>query len=94
MSGTLTLAAGQVFTGGTSLSDGDTGAIALTEVGTVSFDTAASPPTISDVDITQDAAAHHRRPSARRHSAVWLHPSTERSGHHARRDGRDERRHV
>jgi len=57
MSGTLTLAAGQVFTGGTSLSDGDTGAIALTEVGTVSFDTAASPPTISDVDITQDAAA-------------------------------------
>ncbi len=57
MSGTITLAAGQVFTGGTSLSGGDTGTIALTSVGSVAFDTAVSPPTIADVTITQDAAA-------------------------------------
>ena len=57
MSGTLTLTAGQVFTGGTSLAGGDTGMIALTEVGTVTFNTASSPPTISNVTITKDAAA-------------------------------------
>ena len=56
MSGTLTLAAGQVFTGGTSLSAGDTGQIALTEIGSVTFSSGATP-TISDVTITQDAAA-------------------------------------
>jgi hypothetical protein len=56
MSGTLALTPGQVFTGGASPSAGDAGTIALTQAGTVTFNT-ASPPTISDVTITQDAAA-------------------------------------
>lgn len=53
MSGSLTFTAGQVFTGAASVGSGDTGQLALTEVGNVAF-TATTPPAISQVTITQD----------------------------------------
>ncbi len=56
MSGTLSFAAGQVFIG-SSNTTGATGEIALTQVGSVDFDTTITPPTISDITITQDVAA-------------------------------------
>ncbi len=56
MSETVTLAAGDVFSGGTTTVAGDTGTIALTQVGTVEFSGGPNP-TISNVTITQDAAA-------------------------------------
>ena len=56
MSDTM-ISAGQVFTGGATVGVGDAGKIALTQVGSIDFNTAVSPPTITDVAITQDAAA-------------------------------------
>jgi hypothetical protein len=50
-------AAGQVFSGATVPGASDTGTVALTQVGSVDFDTAVTPPTIADVTITQDANA-------------------------------------
>ncbi len=55
MSGTLSFQAGQVFVG-TTPTAGDTGEVALTEVGNVTFST-LNPPTIANVTITQDIAA-------------------------------------
>jgi hypothetical protein len=55
MSG-VTLQAGEVFSG-TATVGGATGQVALTQVGQVSFNTADTPPQISNVTITQDALA-------------------------------------
>jgi hypothetical protein len=56
MSDTL-ISAGQVYAGASVPGAGDAGTIALTQVGAIDFNTGVSPPTISDVVITQDAAA-------------------------------------
>ena len=55
MSGTLSFAAGQVFIGSSSTGS-NTGEVALTEVGTVTFST-LTPPTLTNITITQDIAA-------------------------------------
>jgi collagen type I/II/III/V/XI/XXIV/XXVII alpha len=54
MSGTLTLAAGQVFTGGSTVGTLDTGQVAFTQTGTVTFNTSVTPITLAEVVITKD----------------------------------------
>jgi hypothetical protein len=49
----LTLTAGQVFTGG-SIVGTDTGQIAFTQVGSVTFNTSVTPNTITQIQITKD----------------------------------------
>ena len=56
MSGTLSFAAGQVFIGSSNVGT-NTGQIALTETGGVTFDTTLTPPVISNVTITKDVLA-------------------------------------
>jgi hypothetical protein len=57
VAGTLTLQVGQVFTGGTSVSPGDTGMVAFADAGYVTFNTVVSPPRIASLEITQESAA-------------------------------------
>ncbi len=57
MSGTLTLAAGQVFTGGTLAGTGDTGQVAFVDAGIVTFDTTTTPVSRKTFEITQDTLA-------------------------------------
>ncbi len=56
MSGTLTLEPGQIFTGGGTVG-GDTGQLAFTQTGTVTFNTSTSPPTLTEVVISKDVLA-------------------------------------
>ena len=69
MSDTM-ISAGQVFTGGATVGVGDAGTIALTQVGSIDFNIAVSPPTITDVASDRDrakpraACSGSERPSA------------------------------
>ena len=56
MSNTLVLSAGQVFTGTNVVGPGVTGMFALTQSGTVAFNTSVNPPQISGATITHDVA--------------------------------------
>jgi len=52
----LTLTAGQVFTGGSTITT-ETGQIAFTQTGVVNFDTLVTPNTITQIEITKDVLA-------------------------------------
>jgi hypothetical protein len=52
----LTLTAGQVFTGGSTITT-ETGQIAFTQTGNVTFNTSVTPNTITQVEITKDVLA-------------------------------------
>jgi len=57
MSGTITFSAGQIFSGGSTVGGGAVGTVAFTQTGSVSYDLASDPPTVSDLTITKDEAA-------------------------------------